>query len=73
MISKTGKTAQVSIFDRMAKNTVMSPTAENYTARKMNKLLIHTKAWMTLKKLKLCEEKKNEKFYMNYTLDFIYM
>lgn len=43
----------------------MSPTAENYTARKMNKLLIHTKVWMTLKKLKLCEKKKkNEKFYM---------
>ena len=51
----------------MAKNTVISPTTEKYTARKMNKLLIHTKVWMPLKKLKLPEKKKKEKnvkFYM---------
>ena len=54
-----------SIF-RMAKNTEVSSTMEYYTAIKMNKVLIHTKTWMTIKKL----SKKKSLTQRLYTVDF---
>ena len=53
----------------MARNTVTSPKIEYYTAIKMNKLLIHAKTKMTLKKLKLSKNKKSYRktvYYRSY-------